>query len=51
MIAVLKDNMYKLRWARTARQRLESAYSLASRQSFFWIDVSLYQREKTPAAR
>jgi hypothetical protein len=51
MIAVLKDNMYKMRWARTARQRLESEYSLASRQSFFWIDVSLYQREKALAAR
>jgi hypothetical protein len=51
MIAVLKDNVYKIRWARTARQRLESAYSLAGRQSFFWIDVSLYQREKTLAAK
>jgi hypothetical protein len=51
MIAVLKDNMYKMRWARTARERFESAYSLAGRQSFFWIDVSLYQRGKTLTAR
>ncbi len=51
MIAVLKDNMYKMRWARTARERFESAYSLAGRQSVFWIDVSLYQRGKTLTTR